>query len=412
MQRVVTAWAFFLGQTGTVVQNGVTMCHGQTMTQIFLNIYHRTWMKLESQESDWVLRVIEEPAREGGHQSFMIREICATAHIHQYGSAIGKCWGRHFIDILEPVLGSLHWILCKCDSVFWRRWLPLYYCVLRNIIRAAIPGAPKRQKAWRLAIQIWINIADGDVIAWSQVAFAMEKAAVLDLLAAKWHPRPALSSLVFLVGKSFPRPQAHSIGKVYAGLGLPCSLLTHLGNWRLEADKCNFSISLMLKGYSKDVFFLQEHRRHPKNRVLQNLTTRENAWNCHWTSMVRLRQHPWQAGMQMIQWTLTSMFVSQWLTRLRKQWHTIWSIIGVVWKLSHSHFGIALVKTVKRLIHLYWIAIASKVSAVVLTRDCEAGLADLRIERSLAMQLTTCQHEFAARFELLKDSILMWHNCC
>jgi len=70
-------------------------------------------------ESDWVLRVIEEPAREG----------------------------RHFIDILEPVLG--------------------------NIIRAAIPGAPKRQK----------------------VAFAMEKAAVLDL------------------------PQAHSIGKVYAGLG-------------------------------------------------------------------------------------------------------------------------------------------------------------------------------------------------
>ena len=73
------------------MQNGVTMCHGQTMTQIFLNIYHRTWMKLESQESDWVLRVIEEPAREGGHQSFMIREICATAHIHQYGSAIGKC---------------------------------------------------------------------------------------------------------------------------------------------------------------------------------------------------------------------------------------------------------------------------------------------------------------------------------
>ena len=52
----------------------------------------------------------------------------------------------------------------------------------------------------------------------------MEKAAVLDLLAAKWHPSPAESSLVFLVGKSFPRPQAHSIGKVYAGLGLPCSL--------------------------------------------------------------------------------------------------------------------------------------------------------------------------------------------
>ena len=64
----------------------------------------------------------------------------------------------------------------------------------------------------------------------------------------------------------------------------------------------------------------------------------------------------------------------------------------------------------KRLIHLYWIAIASKVSAVVLTRDCEAGLADLWIERNLAMQLTTCEHEFAARFKLVKDSILMSHN--
>ncbi|CAK9082613.1 unnamed protein product [Durusdinium trenchii] len=74
-------------------------------------------------ESDWRLRVIEEPAREG----------------------------RHFIDILEPVLG--------------------------NIIRAAIPGAPKRQK----------------------VAFAMEKAAVVDL------------------------PQAYSLSKVYAGLGWDAS---------------------------------------------------------------------------------------------------------------------------------------------------------------------------------------------
>ncbi|CAJ1382988.1 unnamed protein product [Effrenium voratum] len=70
-------------------------------------------------DTGWRLRIIEEPAREG----------------------------RHFIDILEPVLG--------------------------NIIRAAIPGAPKRQK----------------------VAFAMEKASVLDL------------------------PQAHSMGKVCAGLG-------------------------------------------------------------------------------------------------------------------------------------------------------------------------------------------------
>lgn len=77
---------FFLGQTGSAKRRH----DGQTMTQIFLNIY-RTWMKLESQESDWVLRVIEEPAREGGHQSFMIREICAATHIHQYGSAIGKC---------------------------------------------------------------------------------------------------------------------------------------------------------------------------------------------------------------------------------------------------------------------------------------------------------------------------------
>eukprot|EP00435_Cladocopium_sp_Y103_P008610 s4662_g2.t1 len=76
-----------------------------------------------SDEAGWILQVIQEPAREG----------------------------RHFIDILEPVLG--------------------------NIIRAAIPGAPKRQK----------------------VAFAMEKAAVMDL------------------------PQAHSIGKVYAGLGWDAS---------------------------------------------------------------------------------------------------------------------------------------------------------------------------------------------
>ncbi|CAE7292609.1 terZ [Symbiodinium natans] len=70
-------------------------------------------------DSGWQLQIIDEPAREG----------------------------RHFIDILEPVLG--------------------------NIIRGAIPGAPKRQK----------------------VAFAMEKASVVDL------------------------PQAASCGAVQACLG-------------------------------------------------------------------------------------------------------------------------------------------------------------------------------------------------
>eukprot|EP00438_Fugacium_kawagutii_P017089 Skav213884 [mRNA] locus=scaffold2374:229300:232019:- [translate_table: standard] len=55
-------------------------------------------------------------------------------------------------------------------------------CALQNIIRAAIPGAPKRQK----------------------VAFAMEKAAVMDL------------------------PQAHCIGKVYAGLGWDASATTDI----------------------------------------------------------------------------------------------------------------------------------------------------------------------------------------
>ncbi|CAE7475854.1 terZ, partial [Symbiodinium pilosum] len=71
------------------------------------------------QEEGWHIQIIDEPAREG----------------------------RHFIDILEPVLG--------------------------NIIRNAIPGAPKRQK----------------------VAFAMEKASVVDL------------------------PQSESLGKVQACLG-------------------------------------------------------------------------------------------------------------------------------------------------------------------------------------------------
>lgn len=91
--------------------------------QLEQSTYQVDAVAVMQRSESWILQVIQEPAREG----------------------------RHFIDILEPVLG--------------------------NIIRAAIPGAPKRQK----------------------VAFAMEKAAVMDL------------------------PQAHSIGKVYAGLGWDAS---------------------------------------------------------------------------------------------------------------------------------------------------------------------------------------------
>lgn len=76
-------------------------------------------MMLRADDGSWTLRIIEEPAREG----------------------------RHFIDILEPVLG--------------------------NIIRAEIPGAPKKQK----------------------VAFAMEKGSVMDL------------------------PDTNTLGVIAAGLG-------------------------------------------------------------------------------------------------------------------------------------------------------------------------------------------------
>eukprot|EP00913_Durusdinium_trenchii_P010386 g9737.t1 len=90
-------------------------------------------------ESDWRLRVIEEPAREG-----------------------------------QQLKGPKR---------------------IQNIIRAAIPGAPKRQK----------------------VAFAMEKAAVVDLF----------GTLIAAIGSiscfNFIRPQAYSLSKVYAGLGWDAS---------------------------------------------------------------------------------------------------------------------------------------------------------------------------------------------
>eukprot|EP00930_Biecheleria_cincta_P083276 TRINITY_DN72882_c0_g1_i1.p1 TRINITY_DN72882_c0_g1~~TRINITY_DN72882_c0_g1_i1.p1 ORF type:complete len:428 (+),score=103.16 TRINITY_DN72882_c0_g1_i1:123-1406(+) len=76
-------------------------------------------MLRRTDEGAWCLRIIEEPAREG----------------------------RHFIDILEPVLG--------------------------NVIRAEIPGAPRRMK----------------------VAFAMEKGSVVDL------------------------PETNAIGRIATGLG-------------------------------------------------------------------------------------------------------------------------------------------------------------------------------------------------
>lgn len=52
-----------------------------------------------------------------------------------------------------------------------------------------------------------------------KVAFAMEKAAVVDLF----------GTLIAAIGSiscfNFIRPQAYSLSKVYAGLGYPCELL-------------------------------------------------------------------------------------------------------------------------------------------------------------------------------------------
>ena len=124
---------------------------------------------------------------------------------------------------------------------------------LRNIIRAAIPGAPKRQKASPCAATGLFNIQS--IHKWStshqnhqmwggtavhgasvskfhclssttchiQVAFAMEKAAVMDLLGAL--RSVASKDWCYDCTRCVPRPQAHSIGKVYAGLGHPNTFL-------------------------------------------------------------------------------------------------------------------------------------------------------------------------------------------
>ncbi len=112
-------------------------------------------------------------------------------------------------------------------------------------------------------------------------------------------PSAVIMSLVFLIGKSFPRPQAHSIGKVYAGLGLPCSLW-HIGGTTddLKPLKCNFSIiSFMLQGY-KDYVWLcflptrtQKASCNESSFAKSSHYCRENAWKCHWTSTERQQQH-------------------------------------------------------------------------------------------------------------------------
>lgn len=221
MQRVVTAWVF-CGQIGSAKRRHDSRC---VMDKPWLKIFSTFVMGVGAGISGVRLGLASDRGACTRrrppklcfrlHPSFqqpllrkivMICEICAaTTHIQQHGSEIGKCWGRHFIDILEPVLGSLYWILCNC--MVWQR---CFFCLASNISLCAkehyscchsrcsqasegvMPCNSDLNKHW------WW--ADGDVIAWSQVAFAMEKAAVLDLLAAKWHPGPALSVVVPSLG--------------------------------------------------------------------------------------------------------------------------------------------------------------------------------------------------------------------
>ena len=293
MQRVVTAWAF-LGQKGSAKRR-----------------HHASW-NLRSQigSCEWSRSLREKAAAKAlfscavsFSQLFMIDRF----NSHCYRTSSWFNW-----QVLRPAFHRHPWtcswepLLNFCKCVVWQRcvvWLPLYRCVLRNIIRAAIPGAPKRQKAWRLAIQIWINIDDGDVIGWSQVSggFCNGKSCSTGFVGGQVASKPSavIMSLVFLIGKSFPRPQAHSIGKVYAGLGLPCSLW-HIGGTTddLKPLKCNFSIiSFMLQGY-KDYVWLcflptktQKTSCNESSFAKSSHYCRENAWKCHWTSTERQQQH-------------------------------------------------------------------------------------------------------------------------
>ena len=141
--------------------------------------------------------------------------------------------GRHFIDILEPVLGSLVSHLFRC-RVFYKQAPQASQC--RNIIRGAIPGAPKRQKvpmafSIRFVVRLVYYAKSRRERLQCQVAFAMEKASVVDLPGPVKHAKHPCSLPVhclFTVSLLFcqlilfcQRPQAASCGAVQACLGRP-----------------------------------------------------------------------------------------------------------------------------------------------------------------------------------------------